>query len=547
MKEVHGNTSDAVGKISRRTLLLRAGMGGVALTVGGGMTSLLSGCSSSTETSSGLKHLTISFADAPPTLDIVSGFVGNIATVMLMIHEPLVTYDNDLKLIPHLASKWSQPRPRRYLFTLRDGVKFWDGSPLTTEDVVYSIQRNTDPKFGSQLAGYFSNVKSVKSVGADGVMVDLHVADETFPYILSLASIVKRSLAEPKGRHYAEPGTKIIGTGPYVVKNFKANQPIEFTRNEDYWGTKPVAETASIKIIPDETDRQLAMRSGATVMSYDVSLSQTRQWSSVPNVAVPVAPGLEVTYLSFDLSQAPWNDIHVRRAVSLAWNGQFVKSVLGSAADSATAIVPPAMWSGLLDRGATDSLYAKLPTIGFDLAQAKTELEQSSVPKGFSATLSVPTSKPNMQKAALSLKDNLAKIGIKLTVKNQVDQAWSSYQSAHKNLGLQLHSTGPDYPDPANYFGLLFLGKNASANNSNLANYKDSRFDALFAKQAGELDKAKRSSYLSEMLTMVTQEVAYLPLWWSGFAVAYRSDQMKYDHLTSLCYLQAWTGNIKSV
>ncbi len=279
-------------------------------------------------------------------------------------------------------------------------------------------------------------------------------------------------------------------------------------------------------------------------MCYDVSLSQTRQWSTVPKVTVPVAPGLEVSCLSFDLSQSPWNDIHVRRAVAYAWNDQFVKTVLGSSAEPAGAVVPPAMWSNLLDDSAVKSLYATLPDLSFNLDHAKAELAQSSMPNGFSTHISVPTSKPNLQKAALSLSENLAKIGIKLSVKQEVDQAWSAYQSAHQNLGLQLHSTGPDYPDPADYFGILMLGKNASKNNLNLANYQNAQFDALFAKQAGEPDKATRARYLSEMLTMVSNDVAYLPLWWSGFAIAYRSDQMAYHHLTSLCYLQSWTSNI---
>lgn len=554
---------------NRRQFLSRVGLGGTVLAVGGGLTGLLAACGTANDkpqTSSGttpvagssgaggqssagrIGTLTVSFSTAPPTLDIATALVGNVATMMLVIHEPLVTYDNDLVLIPWLASKWDQSKPNEYTFTLRDGVKFSDGSALTADDVVYSIKRHTDKSFPSQLAGYFSTVTDVTGSGQQ-VTITLKDPDETFPYVLSLAGIVKESIAKPLGAKYAEPGTAVVGTGAYTVTSFTANQGIELAANPKYWGTAPKVDAVSVKIIPDESARQLAMRSGDTMMSYDVSLSQVKQWKAVDHVDVPVAPGLESSMLAFDLSQAPWDDLHVRKAVCHCWDPQFVTAVMGDAASPAVPVsapVPPGMWANAMAQADTEKFYAGLPVLAFDLEAAKAELAQSAHAGGFSATIAVPNTSPNLQKAALSLADNLGKIGIKLDVQQQPQQTWKAYQQAHQKLGLQLTSVGPDYPDPANYYGNLFLSANATPNNNNLSNYKNPEFDKLVAQQAGEQDKAKRTQLLQQLLTMLVQDVPVLTLWWSGFAVAYRSDLMRYSKLTSLCYLQPWLTNVSA-
>lgn len=576
-------------RISRRTALERFGLGGLAIAVTGGLGSLLAACSggtaapsssgsgtaggagtsgagsasgaasasgtasgtgSGTATSPGpaptnapLANLSVSFSSDLPSLDIATAFVGNVSTMCLLVHEQLVTYDNELKLVGALASKWSQPKNTQWLFTLRKGVTFWNGKPLTVDDVVYSLKRNLDPNFGSQEAAYFSNVDTIDASGDDGVLITLKKPDETFPYILTLFGIVNKAIAEPLGNKYAQPGGTIMGTGPYQVTSFVAKKGIELKRYENYWGPKPVPDTISAKIIPDETSRQLAMRSGDAIMCYDVSSSLVKQWTQIPNVEVPAGLGLETTNLSFDLTQKPWDDIHIRRAFAHCWDPQFVQAVLAKGSSAATSFVPKGMWASLLDDAATNALYAKLPTYGFDLNAAKAELAKSSQPKGFTAELKVSSASPSHLKAGLSLAENLAKIGVTLTVTQQDDSAWQTYLNAHKDLGLQIKGTGPDYPDPTDYFA-MFTTAQASANGTNLANYKDPEFDKIFQEQLGELDKAKRIGDLEKLLTMFADAMPVLPLWWSGFAIAYRKDKMTYSHLTSMCYLQSWTANV---
>lgn len=535
---------------TRRQFLRRVGAGSLAVAVGGMASEFLAATGAQGATAAAgktLADLTLSFSNAAPTFDIATSFVGNISTMMLITQEPLVTYDNRLRLIPHLAAGWTQPRPSEYVFKLRPGVKFWDGTPLTADDVVYSFSRLLDPKFGSPLAGIFSNMKSVAVAGANAVSFQLATPDETFPYNLSLAGIVKRSVAEPLGRRYATPGSKIVGTGPFKITSYDSPQAVTLERFDGYWGTKPAIEKVSISVIPDETTRQLAMRSGSTIMCYDVSVDQIPAWLQVPHVAVPVAPGLETAYLSFDLSQKPWNDIHVRRAFAYAWNPQLVKAVMGTASTPATSIIPPGMWGNVLSASQVTALYARIAKYPFSLAKAAAELKASSSPKGFSASIAIPNTDPQLEKAALSLSQNLKSIGVKLNVTVEPQGAWLAYQNKHKNLGLQVQDHGPDFADPIDYFQSFYYSKQAVPNGQNTANYRSAAFDRLLAQQRGERNKQVRGRQLSQMLLLATNSLAYLPFWWTGFAISYRADKMRYTNLTSLCYLQTWPDHITAV
>lgn len=530
---------------TRREFVRRVGAGSLALSVAGLTSELFTvvgAKAGSLESTALLNELTISFSGSAPTLDIASSFVGNISSLMLIIHEPLVTYDSTLKVAPHLAQSWTQPRSNEYRFKLRPGVKFWDGSALTVDDVVYSFARILDPKFGSTLKGTLDNLKAVKAVDRTTVSFELKTADQTFPYLLTLVGVVKRALAEPLGRKYAAPGSTFLGTGPFKVVRYESPQAVQLERFSGYWGKKPEIAKMSVSTIPDEVTRQLAMRSGQTIMSFDVHPDQGG-WKDIPNVAVPVAAiHLETAFMAFDLSQPPFGgDPHLRRAFRHAWNPQFVKTVLGTVSQPATAVIPPGLWSNVLTAPQIKALYAKVEKYPFDLGRARSELRQSRVPDGLTVRLVVPNVFADLQKAALNLQENLKQIGVRLDVDVQPRIAWEAYKNAHKNLIFQVTKHGPTYFDPQAFLQTFFQSNQAIPYGRNLANYHSWRFDKIFDQQRGTKDPKKRAALLSQLMIMSANSNAYLPLYWSGFAIAYRKDRMRYNKpVQPIIYLQRW-------
>src|ERR1700744_464099 len=129
-----------------------------------------------------IPQLTWAIPAAIRGLDYTHSADGNSASVISLGMEPLVRYDKLGRLTPDLASSFSTPNPTTYIYNIRKGVKFWDGKPLTTADVVYSLERSADKKGGSEIASFFTDVKSIKATGAHRVTIKLSKPNPFFKY-----------------------------------------------------------------------------------------------------------------------------------------------------------------------------------------------------------------------------------------------------------------------------------------------------------------------------------------------------------------------------
>ena len=220
--------------------------------------------------------------------------------------------------------------------------------------------------------------------------------------------------------------------------------------------------------------------------------------------------------------------LHVRRAFAHALDREgLVKALVNGHGTPATSIVPPQQWGSVAPKEQVEGIYAGLRKYPFDLAMAREELRQSSVPNGCKASIKYPNSKPQFGKAALNLSENLKQIGIDLEVKEITAEQWLADIYAHEDLGLQMLSTGPDNPDPADYPNVYFASKNAVKNGLNMANYRNPRVDELLQKQESTTDKAVRTAAIGEILKIASDDLAYLPVWWEDVAMAI-SDRLAY-------------------
>jgi peptide/nickel transport system substrate-binding protein len=468
-----------------------------------------------------ISNLRWALGAAPSSFDVAANFSGDTMVAMYVTQDTLVGYSKSLALVPVLASKVSNPTPTKYVYTLRKGLKFSNGAPVTADDVVYSIARNVDPKLGSQVNSYFTSVKRVAKTGPNEVTVTLKQADPLYKYALVYAPIIPKKFAESKGKKLGAQGSETwISTGPYMLKSFTGDK-IVLVRNPHYWGKKPAVKQITFTWISDAQTLQLAMRSHNIDGTFTVPLPDSAQWQALPGVKVQFANALRSWWLSFDMSSRPWSDIHVRRAFAYSLNKKgIIKSVLRGHAQPSNGMIPPGQWGGVLSPAARKKLYASIPSYGFNLAKAKAELNKSSVKNGFTASISIPSSRGYVTTAMLAFAADLKKIGINLEVKSVTGAQWLSTIYAHKDLGLQFLGFGPDYPDPANYVVLAYPSANAVENNFNTANYKNKTIDALLEKQRTARSNALRAKYLGQVMKISQRDLPYLFLWWEDFAMA---------------------------
>lgn len=507
----------------------------------------LTACShpSSTGGSGGTSQLKWAIASAPRALDTYSDFSSNADVVDSLIYEGLVSLDN-LKLKPGIASSWKATSPTTYVYELRKGVKFSDGNPVTPADVAYSLNRHVAKGSTSQAVSHLKTMKSAAVTGPHEVTVTLTQPDATWVYDPLFAPIVEKSVVTKAGDKYGAPGTKVVGTGPYKVTSFDASNGIVLERNSNYAGTAPKFTRVHFSYIADPSALSLALRSGEVDGSFGIALSQVSQFKKLGGVSLVRGQGLSTASLMFDMNTKPFDDVHVRRAIAYAWDAaKFTKDVLGGYAEPANAMVPPAFWTNLADAGKVKQIYAGLPAYHFDMAKARSEIARSSVPHGFSVSISYPDAHPELGQALQVLAQNLNTLGIKLKIGEIPYQQWVSLISAHKKLTIQIAQWNPDYPDPSDFILSQYASSHAVPDQYNLANYKNPTVDKLIDKELGTTDKAARIKDMTTILETVGRDVPNLNMYWPSTVMAIRSP-MTYRNLDGLYYAETWVKNVSA-
>ena len=525
-------------------MLAALGTGGFALTLGGVVAALESGRARAASSLPG----SLTWALPAPVATLDPAFANIQAnTVHTLGYESLLVYAPDGTLHPQLAESWAQTGLLTYVYRLRRNVKFWDGTPLTADDVAYSYNRIRDPKTASGWGFFYTQVDTVKATGPNEVTVKLKAPDPLFRFVPAMAGsrIISQKMGAAHPTDYGATADATMGTGPYRFSAFAHDQSVTAVRNDAYWGPKPQFDRVDVRFIVDQSTAQLAMRSGEIDGIFYVSLDQIPAWQSTASASVISAPGLYVAYLSFDTQTAPWNDVHVRRAVSHALDRRgLVHSVLADRGQPASALAMPQQWVGLLNPGQVTQLYTELDRYPFDMQQAKQELSESSVPKGFTATLAYPDAVAPLGVAALSLSQNLSQIGVTLNVKEIPFLQWKSQTAAHQG-GINVLFWSATTTDAAEELQLFLASQYAVVNSFNYANYKNPKIDQLLVEQRTDRDPKVRAQALANILRLAAEDVPYAPIWYQDIAMAVKSADT-FDSFSAWFKWQDWPDRIKS-
>jgi peptide/nickel transport system substrate-binding protein len=454
----------------------------------------------------------LSWADGSPSvLDSSKAFnTGTIRSVSPVL-EGLVKLDEDGRIQPALAESVERRDATTYAYKLREGVRFSDGAPLTPEDVVYSLKRYQARD--SQNSAEYENVESIAAEG-DTIVVKLKEPNVTWQYVPAFAGyVVQKAHAERVGsRKLGTPGNLPIGTGPWKFDSFKPDVGLEYSPNPLWWGGETQAKRISVKFINDQPATALALRSGEA----DGTLNEAniKTFGNIPGVSLLRTEGPDEFFVSLPTTTAPFDDVHVRRAVAHAVNREgFVKSVLNGAGSVNDSVVPPTLLEQLASKEQVDETLAALPSYPYDIDKAKQEMAQSRYPDGFTTTTTVPSSLPEFTRLAQVLKADLEKIGIKLNIVETTDSAWLAvYYGPRDRVGLSVVKLNGLYPDANQLLSFTLDPAQARVNGLNSANFKDPRIARLILEQRREDDGAKRLDMIAEILRISNEEAAYVPI-----------------------------------
>jgi peptide/nickel transport system substrate-binding protein len=405
-----------------------------------------SGSSSSSSSSSGGSsgapvkggNLTFAAVQDAQSMNATTVFDNNSIWIFEQIYQTLYTVTNNGKGVkPMLATGYTMSSDKKtYTFTLRKGVKFSNGQPMTSADVKFSIDQNRKATQG--WAYLDSAIKSVDAPSPDTVVIHLK-----FPWAPLLAdlSIFANGVVpnnyggETENEFYQHP----VGTGPFKWDYWHKGSALKLVRNPLYWEKgKPYLDSVTWTDVPSDNTRLLQLKGGQAQVDQTPAWSTVASLKSTPNVNMFLFPSTQTNYLAFNENVKPFQDVHVRRAISLAINrSALVKAVLFGNGKPANSLFPPQV-----------PYYQKAtPGLQFNLTQAKQEMAKSSVPHGFTTTILISTGNSDSLTISTILQSELKPLGIKVKIQ-QLDPntANTNFQDQKYDMNLTLWTM--DIPDP---------------------------------------------------------------------------------------------------
>ncbi|MBI3993404.1 MAG: ABC transporter substrate-binding protein, partial [Candidatus Lambdaproteobacteria bacterium] len=443
--------------------------------------------------------LVVAIEAAPKTLDpFLATDAYGVRIGHQLLFDTLLRLDEQLHIAPGVALRWEALTPLSYRLHLAPDVRFHDGSALTADDVVYTLESLMDPALSSPYgAGLRDKIAAVRAEDARTVRIDLKA-----PYAAFLGDLIVPVRSRAAGR-----GNPLLGSGPYRLV---AEQPGELVlaRNEAWFGGRPGIPRVIFKVIKDTNTRLLKFRKGSLDLAINaVPMDKVASFGEAPlsdNYRVEEAPGLSYQYLGFNLDDPLLGRLAVRQALAQAIDvAALIRHRQREHAVRAVSLLPP------------DSPFAArdLPPPPFDPARARALLDAAGLPERDGTRFELIYKTTTDHEAVLqarAIQSDLRAVGIALTLRSY---EWGTFYDDIQKGNFQLFSLRwIGVADPDFYFE-LFHSSRLPPEGRNRVRYRNPRLDALLERGRLESDPAARAATYRAVQHILAADLPYLSLW----------------------------------
>jgi peptide/nickel transport system substrate-binding protein len=456
--------------------------------------------------------------------------------------------EDSTKLIPDLAESLGEPSDdaKTWTYKIKKGVKFEDGTPVTSKDVKYAVERSLDkttfpngPTYFNDfldLQGYTSpyndpspdklGLKAIETPDDQTIVFHLNQPFGGFDYFAMLVATMPVPQAKDTGTKYKE---HVISTGPYKFETNELGKSFTLVRN-DQWDPKadpnrkalPDRIEVTLNVNADDIDNRLmagdldidVVGSGVQSAAQGRILADPKLKANADN---PPSARLWFTAINGDVP--PLDNIHCRKAVIYAADHTAYQNAYGgpTGGDIATSLLPP-----LIPGAEKIDLYSYESKPNGDTAKAKEELQACGQPNGFSTNMSYRAERPKEKATAEAMQQSLAKVGINLTLQPYPQGDYFKLYAGKpdfakaNNLGLMTHGWLADWPDGFGFLKQITDSRviRATGGNTNLT-VKDPKVDALFDQAANETDTSAREKIWAQIDRQVMEDAYILPGVWA--------------------------------
>ena len=528
-------------RISRRNFLKVAGVGAAALGLAacGGSKSgstATSGNASSAGSSTGSVNtagFTVQYGSNPETLDPALNSAVDGANTIITVFEPLLLINENNEVIGGQAESWEASEDGlTWTFTMRDGLKWSDGTDLTAKDFEYSFKRMADPATAAPYAatclGMIDGFEAAQAGDTDALNVKASDDGKTLTIVLSYPcsyfdkmaafaamSPVQQATVEANGDAWCTSAETFVSNGPYMITEWTPSERIVLSKNPNYVGgwdnSKIVSDSITLLLLEDSSAAFAAYNSGEAVLIKDVPTDE------IPSLTKAEDGGdfyvdtiLGTYYVSMNLQRDAFKDVKVRKALALAIDRDYVaNTIMQGTYSAASNIVGP----GIVDEQGYfyDNANGGSPYIAADyeanMAEAKKLLEEAGYPNGEGyPTIEYSTNDSGYHvPLAEYLQQTWGDLGITLTI-NKME--WSSFTPARRAGEYDVARNGwvMDYNDPSNMIELF-----STDNGNNDGKYSNADFDAAI-EGSKVADAAEHFAQLHKAEDILMEDMGCIPV-----------------------------------
>ncbi|HEU5317367.1 MAG TPA: ABC transporter substrate-binding protein [Chloroflexota bacterium] len=503
----------------RRTVLAAAGTGLVGLVGLAGLAACgraPAGAPAGAGRAGGV--LAASLGSEPATLDPQVTSDAALAQAAPFLFDTLLYREVDGRYTPHLAERWeTAPDGKAITFTLRQGVRFHDDTPVDAAAVVKSFERLLRVGSRSPIIGDLRRASAIAADGERGVRFTLSEPSATLLNALSqpYAGIVSPAAAEKLGEGFARAP---VGSGPFVFKSWQSGAEIALGRNAAYaWGPSaaknkraPYLDGVRLRILPDAATQVAALQAGELDTAYVADGAAAKQLRSDGRVALVSSNIQGLIYLGYNMRRAPVDQLAVRQAIAHAIDKTAIaEAALDGMAQPAAAPLPPSIFAS---RPEVDRLERK-----HDPQAAKSLLVGKTVGP---LTLLTSTSAANGAMATL-IQAQLRAVGLEVRIQ-QLDTAAVTAATPKGEFDLLLWRY--DWKDP-DALALFLMGDKIGGGNRVF--YANPKVDALLTQGQSEMDQEKRARIYVEAQQLILNDLPWHPLVTPVGMAALRKDRVQ--------------------
>ncbi len=417
------------------------------------------------------------------------------------LYNKLVTYDAGLHVVGDLAESWDTPDARTYVFHLRHGVLFHDGTEMTSADAAFTLERILDPKTASPGRSYIDVIDSVTA--PDKYTVRLHLKYPLASLLSGLtsgnAAIVERAAVQRAG----DLQKTEAGTGPFMLAEWVPDNFMRLTRNPRYFKRGlPKVDELVIRVIPEQASLLAGVRSRSLDMATISDGSVVKQAMGERALTVLQAPSLNLRIFSFNTTRRPFTDPRVRDAIAFAIDRQAIINAaeFGMGVVSGPIPAPDKVWA---------LPVAEFPEYRPNVARARQLLQDAGAASATFAITVSPTYEGGLAVAQV-IQSQLRAIGLNPTIQNV---EWGQYinQWVKRDFDTMVELRGGD-PDPDRFLYRTFYSTGAVNNFL----FKDPAVDRLLDRGRVHLTVTERAPIYHDLERLLVSDAPavflYTPL-----------------------------------